>query len=132
VTDTETTNNVPQHTHDWFLVTEHGRRYQQCRVPGCSATLYPVTNPPHLPDASAASSLLRLRYWLISKLAGNRVVILNACFDVAEFNGTYFHKHGETGALIANSAFPATHTLHITPRQESELPDLVRISALPD
>lgn len=61
------------------------------------------------PDVKHELSFLNAaRHWLIKKIAGKHVVILNAKVTVMQNYHCVAHFKGCDGALIANAYFPAT------------------------
>lgn len=58
-----------------------------------------------LDTITATDPLCKLRYWMIEKLAGKAVVVLNA--EILHTSSVeYIGEIGENGALVCNNVFP--------------------------
>lgn len=58
-------------------------------------------------DFSNATLATRIRHWLIQKIAGQHVVILNACFDFCEHQpGAAARVFKVKGGIISSCKFP--------------------------
>lgn len=70
-----------------------------------------LESPEPVDDFSNAGPIQNLRYWLIKKIAGQCVVILNAKISMVQHSGHAARVTDVNGAFISGSSFPVKHGL---------------------
>ena len=67
--------------------------------------------------STGISSISSIRYWLIRKLAGKRMIVLNAIIYISEDENS-LAKFSEDGGIVAENVFPSEKGITLQSRFE--------------